>query len=122
MKLEIGNWLTATDIKTGRLNERKELVLSFENEGEYIENKFNEGKKKFKISVAFLNLDDEVQSREWTMNWTTQKRIISAYGDDTKLWVGKPCYVWSVPSMIDGKMTSVLYGRPEEIENVKLVP
>lgn len=61
-------------------------VVTVVNEGHYRspeETPF--GREVFEIGVRLPN----GKEKPWTMNKTTQKRMVQAHGDDSKNWVGK---------------------------------
>ena len=52
-------------------------------------------------------------TRTWTMNKTSQMRVIKKYGDDTKAWVGKNVNIYKVSQNVLGKIKEVIYARDE---------
>lgn len=67
-------------------------------------------RRVFQIEVG---LPDK-RHKTWTMNRTTQKRLISAYGDDSANWVGKKVLIKMTEQNVRGEMRTVIWGYPIE--------
>ncbi len=80
-----GKWLKAED--TGFDNDVLQIPVEFEGKG----------------------------IREWTLNFTSLKAMVNAYGDETKNWVGKGVHFEVVAQMVAGKKKQVLYGEPIDV-------
>lgn len=103
VEIETGQWLQSLDI------EDKELVLEFTNEGEYrdIKTQGSDTKRKLEIGVKMPN----GIAKDWTMNDTSVKAVATAYGKDSKEWIGKQCVVFLVTQNIAGNMKEVIYAK-----------
>ncbi len=64
----------------------------------------------FQISVG---LPDQ-RNKTWTMNKTTRKRLIEAWGDDSANWVNKKVQIKMTMQNVRGEMRTVLWGYPVE--------
>jgi len=69
------------------------------------------GKERYRIVVTKHN-DREFGLRRWTMNTSTSNKLLEAFGEDEKLWVGKKIRIRKREEFIQGKQKSVLYGEP----------
>ena len=88
-------------------------VLEIVNEGEYRsaeETPF--GRAVFQIGVRLPNGDTKI----WTVNRTTLRRLAEAWGDETEHWVGKKVKVKLVEQNVRGELKKVIYGFPVEGE------
>lgn len=65
----------------------------------------------FQISVG---LPDQ-RNKTWTMNKTTRKRLIEAWGDDSANWVNKKVQIKMTMQNVRGEMRTVLWGYPIEV-------
>jgi len=72
----------------------------------------------FEIGVKLPNGEFKV----WTMNRTTQRALIDAYGSETKQWVGKKVIINVVSQNVRGVMKDVLYGQPAEVKPPEVKP
>jgi hypothetical protein len=89
-------------------------VLEFVSEGEYVPKEESQfGRDLFQIDVRLP--DGTVKT--WTMNLTTRNRMVEAYGDDTKNWVGKKVRVEVANQNVRGTMRKVIYGFPAAAED-----
>lgn len=52
--------------------------------------------------------------KKMSINATSQKKLILAWGDDSKKWVGKKCLVNIVKQQVFDQMKDVIYLQPEE--------
>ncbi len=107
---DFDEYLNSTMVETGDI-----VVLL--NEGEFIpaeDTTFN--RTVFQISVRIP--DNRIKT--WTMNKTTQKRLIAAYGDESSQWVNKPVKLEILKQNVRGDMKNVLYGFPVEGEPTQI--
>jgi len=102
VKLEpTGNFLMPTDVKTGD-------TVTLTDEGRNLtaqETPF--GRAVFQIGVKAGDED-----KVWTMNKTTQRRLIEAWGDETSGWVDKKVKIEVLKQNVRGEIRSVIYGFP----------
>jgi len=87
-----------------------ESVLKFVDEGSYneiIRDNESEPERVFEIKVELPN----GELRLWTMNATSRKAVIKAYGRDTKNWVGKRVRVYTVDQVVFGTKRKIIYAR-----------
>jgi len=69
------------------------------------------GKERYRVVVKKPD-DKEFGLRTWTLNSTTSNRLLDAFGEDEKQWVGKKIRVRKHEEYILGKQKFVLYGEP----------
>jgi hypothetical protein len=62
------------------------------------------------------------ETKIYTMNTSTQKVLIDAWGDDTKDWINKPLEVSIDRKVIAGQLKNVLYLIPAEGIKTKDIP
>jgi len=88
--------------------EENDIVVLL-NEGEFREPE-DTGLQRtvFQISVG---LPDQ-RTKTWTMNKTTRKRLIEAWGDDSANWVNKKVQIKMTMQNVRGEMRTVLWGYP----------
>lgn len=103
VELEIGAFLKPEDVKP-------EAELVFVTEGEKGRIPGQDDKPDtptFEIQVGFKN----GQKRIWTMNKTSQRAVATAYGTDTKNWIGKKVTAFITPMNVRGTMKDVIFAR-----------
>ena len=106
VKLHTSDYLKAIDLS-------EETLVEFVDEGKYSDSQFKDAagntKQNFNITVRIG--EDE---KTWTMNKTSQRAIVDAYGDESSTWIGK-CAKLKVLQMLVGKeMRDVVMGSPTE--------
>lgn len=74
-------------------------IITFLDEGNWEEStkfKKEDGtpSNSFKIKIELSNMG----ARTATLNWTNLKLLVSAWGDDTKEWIGKTARAWKTKS------------------------
>jgi hypothetical protein len=100
--LTLGEWLRPSDLKDGD-------ILTIADEGTVrsaSETPF--GREVFEIRVRLPGGEEKV----WTMNLTTQRRLIDAWGKDTRSWVGRKVRVQLQQQNVRGIVKTVIYGTP----------
>jgi len=100
--LEIDDWLKPSDIK----NDDVVLIIDEGRIRTADETPFN--RDVFEITVALPS----GQTKIWTMNKTTQKSCIEAWGKDTSKWVNKEIRLKIVEQNVRGVLKKVIYGIP----------
>ena len=101
---EFEEFLNAEMVKTGD-------ILDILSEGKFLTAEETTFKRPaFQIEVKLPN----GSQKTWTMNRTTCRRLASAYGDDSKDWIGRKVRVELLTQNVQGKMTTVIYGHPVE--------
>lgn len=103
MQLEIETWLRPEDLNVG--TDTAVVFLDEGRVGEFV--KDGESKPTFEITVSL----SPKENRVWTMNKTSQRAVASAYGSDTKSWVGKTVKLYVAETVISGKLKKVVYAR-----------
>jgi hypothetical protein len=96
MILGSGNFLKTAEANNGD-------IITFKDEGEWVENTkytYPDGNPKvdFVIKVE-INGDD----KSMRLNKTNREIVISAYGKDTKKWIGKTAKITKEKMLIAGK-------------------
>jgi len=69
------------------------------------------GCERYRIVVKKPD-DRDFGLRTLTLNTTTSNRLLDAFGEDEKLWVGKQIRVRKHAEFVLGKQRFVLYGEP----------
>jgi len=101
LRLE-SEWLKADDVKEGDL-----ITIT----GEHIERSAEEtpfGRPTIEIPVRL----PDGREKRWTMNKTTLKRLMGAWGNDTATWINKKVRIRKAKQNIRGVLKDVLYGEP----------
>lgn len=75
------------------------------------------GREVFEIRVRLPDGKEKL----WTMNKTTQKRMVDAHGDDSRNWIGKKIRIELTKQTVRGELKTVVYGRPVEEELLGVV-
>lgn len=104
VKLELGDWLKATDMQEG-----EDMNVVFTNEGTYQDGTIN-GKP---ITQFVIGVTDGHNQKQWSMNKTSQRAVASWWGDDTAAWVGKNITIYTNQENVQGDMRRVIYARPK---------
>lgn len=87
-------------------------IVKITDEGKYAELKTKDGKSK---EVMKFNLElKSGEVKEYTMNNTTAKNMVRAYGEETKKWIKKELKAWVVQQMSFGEMIDVLILSPKD--------
>lgn len=95
VKLEVGNWISPNDFPTGK------GAVMFLDEGKVVskeETGFKEDSFEILVDIA------PGKKRTWTMNKTSQRAVISKFGEETKTWIGKSCNVVVLDVQVKGEM------------------
>jgi len=69
------------------------------------------GRERYRVVVKKPD-DREFGLRTLTLNTTTSNRLLDAFGEDEKLWVGKQIRIRKHSEFVLGKQRLVLYGEP----------
>jgi hypothetical protein len=96
-----GEYLSAVDVKDGD-------KVKFLNEGT---SSTIEDRPIITFKVEFNGED-----KKYTPNKTTLRNLATAWGEETKSWIGKTATCEKIKSNIKGKMMTVLYLSVEESE------
>jgi hypothetical protein len=99
-----GAYLSADNIVNGD-------VLKVLTEGETIEGNWG---PRLVLKVHHPKSVTAEKEYNWTMNKTTQKKCMEAWGNNTKTWVGKHILLEKVQQNIAGSLKWVIYGHPVE--------
>ena len=75
--------------------------LTIKNAGETVEGKFGE--------QLVFKVETRNGERNLNLNQKSQNNLIDAYGDDTDNWVGKKVIAHMIKTMVQGKLTNVVY-------------
>ena len=102
MKIKISEWLRPSDVKDGDII----TILDEGKKRSADETPF--GHEVFEVNVKLP--DGEVKL--WTMNRTTLRRCVEAWGDESKAWIGKKVRVQLREQNVRGVMRTVIYGVP----------
>jgi len=103
MKLEIkdsNSFLRAKDVKEGD-------VVVLLNAGEVRDADFGTGKSR---KVVEFEVEHNKINKIWTVNKTTLKNFIKAYGDDTNKWVGSEVKLSLVKVNVRGEIKDSIVG------------
>ena len=66
------------------------------------------------VDVKTFELGVEVgqgNRKLWTMNKTSQRTLLTAWGKDTSKWIGKQATLFTVDQNVRGTMKKVIYAR-----------
>jgi hypothetical protein len=100
--LTLGEWLRPSDLRDGD-------ILTIADEGTVRGAESTPfGREVFEIRVRLPGGEEKV----WTMNLTTQRRLIDAWGKDTRSWVGRKVKVQLQQQNVRGIVKTVIYGTP----------
>ena len=102
--VKIGNsrWLRPSDVKDGD-------VVTIVNEGQKRSAEETPFKRAvFEIAVRLPSGEEKIL----TMNSTTQRRCIEAWGNETRNWIGKRLRIELRDQNVRGVMKKVIYGFP----------
>jgi hypothetical protein len=69
------------------------------------------GRERYRIVIKKPD-DREFGLRTWTLNTTTSNKLLDAFGEDEKLWIGKRIRIRKHAEFVLGKQKFVLYGEP----------
>jgi|TARA_Y100000310_G_scaffold169879_1_gene170099 hypothetical protein len=78
-------------------------IVKFMDEGEYVEDRFNAGRKKLQIKV-----EGSFGEKIMTLNGTSVKTIAQGYGYDTATWAGKEAEVEINQAMVAGQSRKIM--------------
>jgi hypothetical protein len=105
VKINTSDFLKPTDLDG-------DTTVEFVDEGKYSDSQFKDAqgnpKQNFNITVRF----GEAEEKVWTMNKTSQRNIVSAYGDESSLWIGKYAKLSIIRMMVGKEMRDVIIGEP----------
>ena len=104
VKVNTSDFLKATDIDG-------ETLIRFVDEGKYVDSQFkdNAGNAKQNFNITVQIGEDE---KTWTMNKTSQRAVVEAYGDESATWVGKYANLEVVKMLVGKDMRDVVMGKP----------
>ena len=77
-------------------------ALTILSEGTPVDGKFG---RQIVFRVKLPNGDE----KNLAFNATSQNKLIEAYGEETKQWIDKPCYVWAINQVVQGNMRKIVY-------------
>jgi len=69
------------------------------------------GRERYRVVIKKPE-DREFGLRTLTLNTTTSNRLLDAFGEDEKLWVGRKIRIRKHAEYVLGKQRFVLYGEP----------
>jgi len=102
-KLELPSaWLRSTDVEDGDL-----VTIT----GEHRVRPAEETPFGREVIEVPVKLKDGTE-KTWTMNKTTLRTLMEAWGSDTKNWVGKKVQIMIREQPVRGSLKKVLYGKP----------
>lgn len=105
-ELRSSQFLGSGDVKTGDVVEiLDEGVFRPSNETPF-------GRPAFQVKVRIPSGEEKI----WTMNKTTRDRLIQAWGDETKNWIGRRVRVELVNMNVRGTFRTVIFGYPVATE------
>lgn len=87
-------------------------IVTIANEGRQVEGTFG-------MQDVFLVKLPNGEEKNMTFNQTTINNLIDAYGEDSKLWIGKTAKVWLILQSVSGKMLKVTYLTHPQAEIVE---
>ena len=102
VKLKASKWLRPKDVNNGE-------IITIVDEGKSKsadETPF--GRAVFEIGVRLPSGEKKI----WSMNRTTQRRCMEAWGNETRNWVGKRLRIELKQQNVKGVMKTVIYGFP----------
>ena len=102
VKIKASMWLRPKDVNNGE-------IITIVDEGKSKsadETPF--GREVFEIGVRLPSGEKKI----WSMNRTTQRRCIEAWGNETKNWIGKRLRIELKEQNVKGVMKKVIYGFP----------
>ena len=101
-----------------KINVRRWLKPNDVNDGDII-TVIDEGRKRDANETPFKRAVFEIpvrlpsgEQKIWTMNRTTQRRCIAAWGNETRNWIGKRLRIKLKEQNVKGVMKTVIYGFP----------
>lgn len=93
------------------INIKEGDVVSLLNEGEIkVMNTVEGPKEVYQFRMKMTN----EETKDYTMNATTMKNLISEWGDESRKWVGKELKAWIVSQFAFGKTIRVLILTPKD--------
>lgn len=102
-----GQWLKSDDIKTGE-------IIIIKNEGEFVDDNFNEGKKVLEILVELPNGSELIAKPNKTSVSALSDLENGGWGDDVANWVGKQAIVEIKQEVVKGEDRDVIYLIPND--------
>ena len=102
MKVNARPWLRPSDVHDG------DIVTIIEEGRKRDANETPFNRAVFEIAVRLPSGEEKI----WTMNRTTQRRCIEAWGKETKNWIGKKLRIELREQSVKGVMKKVIYGFP----------
>jgi len=94
------NFLTALDVGKGKTVEIVEAPS-------LVDSQF--GGKRCRISIKFSG---EKEPKPWTMNNTTYRRLVVAFGTKPQKWVGRKVHLTVREVVVRGEVRKAVYGEP----------
>ena len=107
VKVNTSDYLKATDVP------KEGLLTEFVDEGSYSDSQFkdNNGNAKQNFNITIRLGEDE---KTWTMNKTSQRNIVAAYGDESSAWIGQGVEIHVVKMLVGKDMKDVIIGSPTD--------
>jgi len=102
VKVNARPWLRPSDVHDG------DIVTIIEEGRKRDANETPFNRAVFEIAVRLPSGEEKI----WTMNRTTQRRCIEAWGNETKNWIGKRLRIELRVQNVRGVMKKVIYGFP----------
>jgi len=105
MKIEISEsklFLRASDVEDGE-------VVTLLDEGTIREADFGTGRVK---QVFEILVEHKGEKKLWTVNKTTLKNLVQAFGNETSKWVGKKVKLTKVKVNVRGQLKDAIVGQP----------
>lgn len=106
VKVNTSDYLKASDLDG-------DTTVEFVDEGAYTDSQFKDAagnaKQNFNITVRIG--EDE---KTWTMNKTSQRNVVAAYGDESALWINRRAKLTVLKMLVGKEMRDVVMGEPLE--------
>ena len=106
VKLKVGDYLKASDIKTGD-------VAEIIDGGEERQSQFTyeDGTPKTQFTIG-VSVNGSV--KKWSMNKTTQRALSAEWSNDTEKWIGKKCNLKVIEQLVGKELKKIIFGEPSE--------
>lgn len=92
-----------------KINIQDGEYITFLNEGEYQPSSFDPKKKSLVCKVGLADGEEKI----FTLSNKNQGKMLEAFGDDSKNWIGKKVQVEIVKKDIGGTTKTLIYLKPE---------
>ena len=77
-------------------------IIKIASEGKKLEGDYGE-RDVFLVKLA------NGEEKNVGVNQTTINNLVEAYGEESRIWIGKEAKVWLIKMMVSGKMVTVLF-------------